>query len=275
MPGSGAAPSASAAKPVSTATLPVVEKFVSVNGEGRNAGKLAAFIRFAGCNLACSYCDTTWANVPDVPLTPLSVEDIVAFVRATGVRYVTLTGGEPALQPLLPALVRELAQVRVGASDGARGDGGANACDARGACGGDRAKAGLAIEIETNGAVDLRELSQVRDACANAPGSVSFTMDFKCPSSGMESRMLPSNFGLLTAADTVKFVMGSQTDMERMLEVVRAYDLCSRCAVYLSPVFGKLDPADIVAFMQEHSLTRATVQVQLHKIIWPDVERGV
>ena len=45
-------------------TLPVAERFVSVNGEGRVAGKLAAFIRFTGCNLACSYCDTMWANVP-------------------------------------------------------------------------------------------------------------------------------------------------------------------------------------------------------------------
>ena len=44
--------------------LPVAERFVSVNGEGRAAGKLAAFIRFTGCNLACSYCDTMWANVP-------------------------------------------------------------------------------------------------------------------------------------------------------------------------------------------------------------------
>ena len=45
-------------------TLPVAERFVSVNGEGRAAGKLAAFIRFTGCNLECSYCDTMWANAP-------------------------------------------------------------------------------------------------------------------------------------------------------------------------------------------------------------------
>ncbi len=38
----------------------VVEKFVSINGEGRRAGQLAIFIRFAGCNLNCSYCDTLW-----------------------------------------------------------------------------------------------------------------------------------------------------------------------------------------------------------------------
>ena len=40
----------------------VVEKFVSINGEGRRAGELAVFIRMKGCNLHCSYCDTYWAN---------------------------------------------------------------------------------------------------------------------------------------------------------------------------------------------------------------------
>ena len=39
-------------------TYPVVEKFVSINGEGQKAGEIAAFIRMRGCNLACNYCDT-------------------------------------------------------------------------------------------------------------------------------------------------------------------------------------------------------------------------
>ena len=42
--------------------MKVVEKFVSINGEGTRAGELAAFIRFKGCNLRCTYCDTMWAN---------------------------------------------------------------------------------------------------------------------------------------------------------------------------------------------------------------------
>ena len=48
----------------SQAIMPVAERFVSINGEGACAGKLAAFIRFTGCNLRCGYCDTMWANVP-------------------------------------------------------------------------------------------------------------------------------------------------------------------------------------------------------------------
>ena len=251
-------PSSLAAAPVCAGeqTMPVVEKFVSVNGEGRFAGRLAAFVRFAGCNLSCSYCDTTWANEPGAEAEPMTVDEIVGFVRQAGVRHVTLTGGEPALQPLLPDLVRALMEVRM---PGARGE----------------KPYGLQVEIETNGAVDLRKLAQVRRLGVTRPSNVAFTMDYKCPSSGMEDAMLTSNFALLESNDTVKFVLGSRADLERMLSVVRDHDLCARCAVYLSPVFGKLDPADIVAFMQEHALTRATVQVQLHKIIWPNVEKGV
>lgn len=88
--------------------MPVVEKFVSINGEGQCAGKLAAFIRFAGCNLRCSYCDTMWANEPGVPAECETVAELVAWVRQTGVECVTLTGGEPVLQPLLPQLVEAL-----------------------------------------------------------------------------------------------------------------------------------------------------------------------
>ena len=49
--------------------MKVVEMFASINGEGPCAGELALFVRFQGCNLRCSYCDTMWANEPDCPYT--------------------------------------------------------------------------------------------------------------------------------------------------------------------------------------------------------------
>ena len=52
--------------------MKVVEKFISINGEGRRAGELAVFIRFKGCNLNCSYCDTKWANEPACDYEELS-----------------------------------------------------------------------------------------------------------------------------------------------------------------------------------------------------------
>ena len=148
--------------------LPVAERFVSVNGEGRAAGKLAAFIRFTGCNLACSYCDTMWANAPAAAdrAERVSVADLVAWARETRVECITLTGGEPVLQPELPRLVRALL-----AEPGPLGR-------------------GLRVEIETNGAADLCELTRLREECASRPGSLTFTVDWKLPASGMEDRML-------------------------------------------------------------------------------------
>ena len=243
----------SADQPSSRATMPVAERFVSINGEGACAGKLAAFIRFTGCNLRCGYCDTMWANAPAAEdrAERVSVADLVAWARETRVECITLTGGEPVLQPELPRLVRALL-----AEPGPLGR-------------------GLRVEIETNGAADLCELASLREECASLPGSLTFTVDWKLPASGMEDRMLRENFALLDARDTVKFVCGGEGDLVRMLEVSRELGLPNRVPVYLSPVFGRLDPARIVDFMQDNNLIWATAQLQLHKIIWPGVEKGV
>ena len=65
--------------------MKVVEKFISINGEGRRAGELAVFIRFKGCNLNCSYCDTKWANEPACDYEELSPDEICEYVSETGI----------------------------------------------------------------------------------------------------------------------------------------------------------------------------------------------
>lgn len=227
---------------------PVAERFASINGEGVRAGRLAAFVRFAGCNLACSYCDTAWANEPACDVELMSTEAIAEFVREAGVLCVTLTGGEPLLQPVVPDLVRALL--------------------------GQQPR--LFVEIETNGAVDVAPLARLRDEMGlrNA-GRLGFTMDCKMPSSGMSAFMIEGNFAHLTRDDTVKFVVGSDEDLLAMREVVRKQRLEGRCAVYVSPVFGAMNPARIVDFVRDSRLAGTTVQLQLHKIIWPACERGV
>ena len=60
------------------AQFKVAERFVSINGESARAGELAVFIRFAGCNLNCGYCDTKWANEKDTEYELLSDEDFSA-----------------------------------------------------------------------------------------------------------------------------------------------------------------------------------------------------
>lgn len=218
--------------------MKVVETFISINGEGTRAGELAVFVRFRGCNLRCSYCDTMWANEADCPYEERSPQDIDAYIRSTGVKNVTLTGGEPLLQGEMPQLLALLLR------DGA-----------------------IRVEIETNGAVPLAPF-----CTQNRPV---FTMDYKLPSSGMEAGMVHENFALLQGEDTVKFVCGSREDLERAADIIGRYDLTRRCHVYLSPVFGSIDPAEMVQFMIDRRLNEVRLQIQIHKVIWDPDKRGV
>ncbi|MCR4610712.1 MAG: putative 7-carboxy-7-deazaguanine synthase QueE [Lachnospiraceae bacterium] len=217
--------------------MQVVEKFVSINGEGTRAGELAVFIRFKGCNLSCSYCDTSWANEDDVSYEEMSAEEIFEYIKETGVSNVTLTGGEPLLQNNIDTLIDMIA------------------CDDM-----------LRVEIETNGSVDISTFTRER---------VSYTMDYKLPVSGMEQAMCYSNFNYLNEDDTIKFVVGSKEDLERSLEIIKKYKLIGRCNVYFSPVFGKIDPELIVEYMKDNRLNDVRVQLQLHKMIWNPDKRGV
>ncbi|MBQ8053916.1 MAG: putative 7-carboxy-7-deazaguanine synthase QueE [Lachnospiraceae bacterium] len=220
--------------------MKVAEKFISINGEGTRAGELAVFVRFVGCNLRCTYCDTMWANEPGCPFEEMTPAQICDYVRSTGISNVTLTGGEPLLQKRMEELIGLLIR-----------------------------DCGVRVEIETNGAVDLRPFAQIPE------GRPTFTMDYKLPSSGCEAQMLAGNFSVLQAQDTVKFVSGSREDLERVAEIIEEYGLLDRCYVYFSPVFGKIEPAEIVDFMLENKLNKARIQIQMHKVIWDPNARGV
>jgi 7-carboxy-7-deazaguanine synthase len=100
-------------------------------------------------------------------------------------------------------------------------------------------------------------------------------MDLKTPSSGECGRNLSGNLPHLTERDEVKFVIGSREDYEWTREQVRERDLAAKVrAVLLSPVFGKIAPSDIVAWMIEDKLP-ARFQLQMHKFIWEPKARGV
>ena len=83
--------------------FPIVEIFTSIQGEGVNLGKPANFIRFAGCNLRCSWCDTEWQQAKE----QLDLEAILSRLDPAA-RLVVLTGGEPTIQKDLLSLVTAL-----------------------------------------------------------------------------------------------------------------------------------------------------------------------
>lgn len=217
----------------------VVEKFVSINGEGRLCGQLAIFIRFAGCNLNCSYCDTTWANEKNVSYDLMSSQDIYEYIKSTKVKNITLTGGEPLLQHGILELLELLSKDNE-----------------------------LHVEIETNGSVLL-------DKFCNIENPPSFTMDYKLPSSNMEDKMDVANFEHLTKKDTVKFVCGSLDDLKKSKYIIDKYNLIGTVSVYLSPVFGKINISDMVEFMKDTNMNDVNLQIQIHKIIWDKNKRGV
>jgi 7-carboxy-7-deazaguanine synthase len=77
--------------------LVVAEIFSSIQGEGTRAGLPCAFVRLAGCNLRCSYCDTVYAQDEAVGMV-MDVKDVAEMVRTLGLPLVQITGGEPLLQ---------------------------------------------------------------------------------------------------------------------------------------------------------------------------------
>lgn len=221
--------------------MQVVEKFVSINGEGKKAGQLAVFIRFKGCNLDCSYCDTKWANVSNAEFIEQSPQDIIDYIKSTKVNNVTLTGGEPTLQKDFHSLLELLSKEN-----------------------------NLSVEIETNGATDISKFCDIENRA-------SFTMDYKSPSSNMESNMILSNFQYLDKSknDVVKFVVGSIEDLNKMVEIIEKYSLKDKCYIYVSAVFDKIELSTIVDFMKDNNLNDVSMQLQMHKFIWNALERGV
>jgi 7-carboxy-7-deazaguanine synthase len=88
-------------------SIRVTETFLSIQGESTHAGRLCFFIRLAGCNLKCSYCDTQYsANLTDGKAEMLDL--LVVKAVSSDVDLVEITGGEPLTQPATIPLCEKL-----------------------------------------------------------------------------------------------------------------------------------------------------------------------
>ena len=124
--------------------------------------------------------------------------------------------------------------------------------------------AGFAVLIETSGHILIEGLD---------PRAI-VILDVKTPGSGENHRMEWKNLELLRAQDEVKFVIADRADYEWSRELVRERRLSARCCVLFSPVHGALDPGQLARYVLDDGLP-VRLQVQLHKYLWPGVERGV
>lgn len=227
--------------------MKVCEIFKSIEGEGLRMGQAAVFVRLHGCNLRCAYCDSMYA-VEGSDYRQMNVNEVIAVVNAyrseSGVKCVTLTGGEPLIHEGVGELLEGLA------------------------------REGFEVNVETNGTVPCKW---------QLPG-LFYTMDWKCGSSGMSGRMRMKNIATLGEGDVLKFVVGSVDDLHETERVVsQLSSMQERPAgglphIFVSPVFGALSNETIVQWMLEsETMTRndARFQVQLHKIVWDPERRGV
>ena len=152
-----------------------------------------------------------------------------------GCRLVEITGGEPLIQKDTPLLVNELI-------DG-----------------------GYRVLIETNGSMDIGRLN---------PKCIKI-MDIKCPSSNESNSLHKPNLMQLKDQDQVKFVISDETDYryaKQMLPMIQGKIPGSH--ILFSPVHGILSPDQLARWiLSDHLGVR--LHLQLHKVIWPGVERGV
>jgi len=219
--------------------MDVVEIYESIQGECVNAGRMTTFVRLAGCNLRCSWCDTKYAydGTKMSDKTKMSVAQVMDKIREFNNNLVEITGGEPLLQR---EEVKELCYKLM--------------------------KENFEVDIETNGSIPFDK---------GDFGMARMIMDIKCPSSGMQDKMIFANLRRLQSTfvqDCVKFVVNDEKDLEYVKGICERH-VCN-AKKYISPCWGT-DISKIVEWMKQNKHLDLILSIQLHKVIWPVNKRGV
>lgn len=123
---------------------------------------------------------------------------------------------------------------------------------------------GHRVLLETSGTLDI----------SRVPERVVRIVDIKTPGSGEGEKMLWENIDRLRSTDEVKFVITSRDDFDWALRVVEQYQLLRRCSVLFSPAWSYQNPAELAGWVRDCGQP-IRFQLPLHKVLWPDQERGV
>ena len=165
----------------------------------------------------------------------MSIVEILDRVDPYKSNLVEITGGEPLIQSGTPPLIEYLLAT------------------------------GYKVMMETNGTLDIR---LVDDRCIKV-------MDIKCPSSGEAEKNDLENLQRLSTEDQLKFVIGDRNDYEFAKEIKGLLNNeFPADHVLFSTIYGKMTPTQLAKWIIEDRL-QVRLQVQLHKILWPERDRGV
>lgn len=236
--------------------MPVVENFLSLNGEGLESGKPSMFIRLQGCNLRCKYDDKT--KLCDTPeglafpqkcssknYTYKTARELAKEILNVKVNRVCLTGGEPLAREGIAEFIKDLTLHLRHRS--------------------------ITIEIETNGSISLMDTFKYIDI----PDSVVFTLDYKSKSSGERDKMNLLNWSLLRQKDAIKFVVSNREEMEEAVELLK--QLQPKAQPIFSPMFNKISLQEMWEFIYSPEVIELDIkaQLQLHKIVYDPSVKGV
>ena len=120
------------------------------------------------------------------------------------------------------------------------------------------------VLLETSGSLTIKDV----------PKQVINIIDFKCPSSGMKKKNHWDNINYLKPNDEVKFIIEDREDYEWAKMKIRQYNLNKKSKILMSPSYNKIEEKEIVDWILKDNLN-VKFQIQLHKIIWKDTDRGV
>jgi len=234
--------------------LLITEIHRAICGESLFSGLPCTLVRLSGCHVRCRWCDSAYAFHGG---EMLAVDEVRSRVRGHGLPMVLVTGGEPLLQPAVIDLLAALLDD------------------------------GLTVLLETSGTLCLptagprtidprtpgpRTLVPLHEV----PAGVHRIVDLKAPGSGLGAELLDwVGIARLGPGDELKAVLADRRDYEWARDLVRTPGrLPAGVPVSFSPVQDGLSPAELAGWILDDALA-VRFQLQLHKVVWPGVARGV
>lgn len=250
----------------------VSEIFKSIQGESTFAGRTSVFIRLAGCNLDCAWCDTGYAKADSSgkidSAFEISVDEIIKEATSLNAPLITITGGEPLLQDGCEELIIKLLALALAPKP---------------------LNVPRTVMLETNGSIDLKQVDS----------RVVKIIDVKCPSSGVSDSFKFENLLYVNPKDEIKFVISDHADYEFARGFVddhlsgiweeevgkqaamRSKDSATGTGIQVdgskilfSPILDSLKASELADWIIKDHLN-VRLQIQLHKIIWDNETRGV